>query len=202
MYISTLASHLQLNSSIRSLQSQLMDAQKEISTGRKADLVAALRDRAAEDVDLRNALNDVTEFKSTTDIVASRMDTMQAALGGVHDIAEQMRNTALTSRDAVSRRYLQEAASTALDRINSFLNAQVAGRNLFSGIQTDTAPMQAQTSVNAATAAAGGQPGHRQCRPDHRRGVGACRGQRPGRRRLDLQRHQQQPEPELLSHVL
>jgi flagellar hook-associated protein 3 FlgL len=151
MYISTLASHLQLNSSIRSLQSQLMDAQKEISTGRKADLVAALRDRAAEDVDLRNALNDVTEFKSTTDIVASRMDTMQAALGGVHDIAEQMRNTALTSRDAVSRRYLQEAASTALDRINSFLNAQVAGRNLFSGIQTDTAPMQAQTGVNAAT---------------------------------------------------
>jgi hypothetical protein len=47
MYISTLASHLQLNSSIRSLQTQMMDAQKELSTGRKADLVAALRDRAA-----------------------------------------------------------------------------------------------------------------------------------------------------------
>src|SRR6185295_18482639 len=73
MYISTLASHLQLNSSIRSLQSQMMDAQKELSTGRKADLVAALRDRAAEDVDLRNALNDVTEFKGTAEVVASRM---------------------------------------------------------------------------------------------------------------------------------
>jgi flagellar hook-associated protein 3 FlgL len=151
MYISTLASHLQLNSSIRSLQSQLMDAQKEISTGRKADLVAALRDRAAEDVDLRNALNDVIEFKGTTDIVASRMDTMQAALGGVRDIADQMRSTALTSRDAVSRRYLQGAAATALDRINSFLNAEVAGRNLFSGIQTNLAPMQAATAVNAAS---------------------------------------------------
>ncbi len=151
MYISTLASHLQLNSSIRSLQSQLMDAQKEISTGRKADLVAALRDRAAEDVDLRNALNDVTEFKGTTDIVASRMDTMQAALGGVRDIADQMRSTALTARDSVSRRYLQEAASTALDRINSFLNAEVAGRTLFSGIQTNLAPMQATTAVNATS---------------------------------------------------
>lgn len=151
MHISTLASHLQLNSSIRSLQSQLMDAQKEISTGRKADLVAALRDRAAEDVDLRNALNDVTEFKGTTDIVASRMDTMQAALGGVRDIAGQMRSTALTSRDSVSRRYLQEAASTALDRVNSFLNAEVAGRTLFSGNRTDLAPMQATTAVNAAT---------------------------------------------------
>ena len=151
MYISTLASHLQLNSGIRSLQTQMMEAQKELSTSRKADLVAALRDRAAEDVDLRNALNDVTEFKGTTEVVASRMDTMQAALGGVRDIADQMRNTALTSRDSVSRRYLQEAASTALDRINSFLNAQVAGRTLFSGIQTDLAPMQATTTVNGAT---------------------------------------------------
>jgi flagellar hook-associated protein 3 FlgL len=151
MYISTLASHLQLNGSIRSLQSQLMDAQKEMSTGRKADLVAALRDRAAEDVDLRNALNDITEFKSTTEVVSSRIDTMQASLGGVRDIAEQMRNTALTSRDAVSRRYLQEAASTAIDRVNSFLNSQIAGRTLFSGVQTDVAPMQAMTTVNGAT---------------------------------------------------
>ncbi len=151
MYISTLASHLQLNSSIRSLQSQLMDAQKEMSTGRKADLVAALRDRAAEDVDLRNALNDVIEFKGTADVVAARMDTMQAALGGVRDIADQMRSAALTARDSVSRRYLQEAASTALDRINSFLNAQVAGRTLFSGIQADLAPMQARTAVNGAS---------------------------------------------------
>src|SRR5215510_16276806 len=149
MYISTLASHLQLNSSIRSLQSQMMNAQKELSTGRKADLVAALRDRAAEDIDLRNALNDATEFKGTAELVASRMDTMQAALGGVRDIAEQMRSTALTSRDAVSRRYLQESASSALDRINSFLNSQVAGRTLFSGVQTDLAPMQAMSQVIA-----------------------------------------------------
>ena len=151
MYISTLASHLQLNSSIRSLQSQLMDAQKEISTGRKADLVAALRDRAAEDVDLRNALADANEYKGTTDIVASRMDSMQAALSGVHDIAEQMRNTALTSRDSVSRHYLQQAAATALDRINSFLNGEVGDRTLFSGNQTNVSPMQGANTVNGAT---------------------------------------------------
>lgn len=151
MNISTLASHLQLAGSIRTLQRQMSDAQKEMSTGRKADLVAALRDRAAEDVDLRNTLNDVTEFKGTTGLVASRMDTMQTALGGVRDIASEMRNTALTSRDAVSRRYLQGVASTAIDRVSSFLNAQVGGRTLFAGIQTDTLPMQDANSVNAGT---------------------------------------------------
>jgi flagellar hook-associated protein 3 FlgL len=151
MDISTLATHLQLNSSIRTLQRQLLDAQKELSTGRKADLVAALRDRAAEDIDLRNALNEITEFKGTAEVVASRMDTMQTALGGVRDIAGDMRNLALTSRDAVSRRYLQEAAATALDRIASFLNTQVAGRMLFSGIETDTSPMQTANAVNSGT---------------------------------------------------
>ena len=149
--VSTLAAHLQLNSSVRSLQRSLMEAQKELSTGRKADLVAALRDRAAEDVDLRNALNEVSEFKSTTRLVASRMDTMQTALSGMRDMAGQMRNTALTSRDAVSREYLQEAAATAIDRVNSFLNAQIAGRTLFAGIQTDTAPMQEANTVNGGT---------------------------------------------------
>ena len=149
--VSTLAAHLQLNSSVRSLQRSLMDAQKELSTGRKADLVAALRDRAAEDVDLRNALNDITEFKSTTELIASRMDTMQTALSGVRDMASQMRNTALTSRDDVSRRYLQQAASTAIDRINSFMNAQIAGRTLFSGIETASAPLQEANTVNGGT---------------------------------------------------
>jgi flagellar hook-associated protein 3 FlgL len=149
--VSTLAAHLQLNSSVRSLQRSLMDAQKELSSGVKADLVAALRDRAAEDVDLRNALNDSAEFKGTTELVASRMDMMQTALGGVREMASQMRNTALTSRDSVSRGYLQEAAATAIDRINSFLNAQMGGRTLFAGIRTDMAPMQPGTTVNTAT---------------------------------------------------
>lgn len=151
MNVSTLAMHLQLSGGVRMMQRSLMDAQQELSTGRKADLVAALRDRAAEDIDLRNALNDLAEFKSTAQVVASRMDTMQAALTGVRNIAGEMRNTALTSRDSVSRQYLQEAAATAIDRVNSFLNASAAGRTLFAGIQTDTAPMQSANSVNPGT---------------------------------------------------
>jgi flagellar hook-associated protein 3 FlgL len=151
MYISSLASHLQLSSSIRTLQRQMLDAQKEISTGLKADLVAALRDRAAEDIDLRNALNDITEFKGTAVVVASRMDTMQAALSGVRDIAAEMRNLGLTARDPVSRGYLQQSATTAIERVTSFLNAQLAGRTLFGGIETGTSPMQALAAVNGAT---------------------------------------------------
>jgi flagellar hook-associated protein 3 FlgL len=149
--VSTLAAHLQLNSSVRSLQRSLLVAQKELSSGVKADLVAALRDRAAEDVDLRNALGEIAEFKGTTELVASRMDTMQTALSGIREMASQMRNTVLTSRDAVSRGYLREAAATAIDRINSFLNAQIAGRTLFAGIETGTAPMQEANTINGAT---------------------------------------------------
>ena len=195
MYISTLASHLQLNSSIRSLQSQMMDAQKELSTGRKADLVAALRDRAAEDVDLRNALNDITEFKGTTEIVASRMDTMQAALGGVRDIADQMRNTALTSRDVG---VAPLPAGGGVDRPRSHqLVPERPGRRPHPVLRHSDRPGadagdDHRQRRDRIFAAAGGRPGHRQSRPDHRRGVGARRGQWPGRHQLDLRRHQQQ----------
>lgn len=151
MNISTLATYLQLNSSIRTLQRAMLDAQKEMSTGRKADLMAALRDRAAEAVNLRNTLNDTAEFKSSAQLVASRIDTMQTALDGVRDIVGAMRNTALTARDSVSRAYLQEAATAAIDRINSFLNGQVAGRTLFAGTETDTLPMQNAAAVNAGS---------------------------------------------------
>jgi flagellar hook-associated protein 3 FlgL len=151
MNVSTLAQHLQLNSSVRTLQHALMEAQRELSSGRKADLVAALRDRAAEAVDLRNALNDVMEFKGTAGLAASRMDTMQTALAGIRDMASDMRNTALTARDSVSRQYLEDAARTAIDRINSFLNAQIAGRTLFAGVETGTPPMQVAGAVNAGT---------------------------------------------------
>jgi flagellar hook-associated protein 3 FlgL len=149
--ISTLATYLQLNSSIRTLQRSMLEAQKEMSTGRKADLIAALRDRAAEAVNLRNTLNDTAEFKRSAEIVASRIDTMQTALAGVRDIIGQMRNTALTARDDVSRAYLQEAATAAIDRVNSFLNGQAVGRTLFAGIETDTSPMQDVDTVNAGS---------------------------------------------------
>jgi len=150
--ISTLASYLQLNGSIRSLQQSLLDGQKELSTGVKADLMAALGSQTTADVDLRNAYAETTEFKTTASVVGIRLDTMQTALGSIKDALDKARTQALTATSPVARQQLQQLAKTTIDQINSLLNAQIGGRYLFAGTQTETAPIQGQNDVNAATA--------------------------------------------------
>jgi len=151
MNISTLAMHLQMGSSIRTLQHSLLGAQKEVSTGRKADLMAALADGGTRDVDLRNALEEATEYKSTAGLVGSRLDTMQRVLTGIKDVVIDARNKALTASDQVSRKFLQDMAKTAIQQVNSLLNTNVGGRALFSGIATDARPLQLNDVANTAT---------------------------------------------------
>src|SRR5262245_47267555 len=97
MNISTLATFFQLNDSIRSLQQSLLDGQKELSTGRKADLMADLGNQAAGDVDLRNTYAETTEFKTTAGVVSTRLDVMQTALTGIKDSLDKARTQALTA---------------------------------------------------------------------------------------------------------
>jgi flagellar hook-associated protein 3 FlgL len=149
--ISTLGSYLQLNGSIRNLQRSLLDGQKELSTGVKADLMAALGSQTTSDVDLRNAYAETTEFKTTAGVVSIRLDTMQTALTSIKDSLDKARIQALTATSPVARQQLQQLAKSTIDQINSLLNTQIDGRYLFAGTQTDTAPVQGQNAVNAAT---------------------------------------------------
>jgi flagellar hook-associated protein 3 FlgL len=151
MNIATLTVHLQLNNSIKTLQRQILDTQKEMSSGGKADLMAALRDGAAQAVDLRNTLNEATEFKTQSTLVGSRLDTMQSVITGIKDIVEKARTEALTATSPVGRQYISEMAKTAIQQINSLLNTGVGGRFLFSGTATDTSPLQGSDAVNPAT---------------------------------------------------
>ncbi|MFM9845326.1 MAG: flagellin [Dongiaceae bacterium] len=151
MNISTLATHMQLNSSINRVQRSLFEAQKEISSGRKADLMAMVKDGAREPVDLRTMLTETEEYQSTATLTASRLETMQRVMGSVNDVVTNARTQALTGRDAVSRRYLEGMASGAIAQITSMLNTQLGGRALFAGIRLDTKPLQEANSVNAAS---------------------------------------------------
>jgi len=151
MNISTLATFFQLNDSIRSLQQSLLDGQKELSTGRKADLMAALGNQAASDVDLRNAYAEATTFKTTAGVVSTRLDAMQTALTSVKDAIDKARTQTLTATSPLARQQLQQLAKTTIDQIGSLLDTQFDGRYLFSGMQTDMPPLQEQNTVNATT---------------------------------------------------
>ena len=151
MNISTLAVHMQLNSSINRIQRSLFDAQKEMSSGRKADVMAMVADGAREPINLRTMLAETEEYQSTATLTASRLDSMQRVMSGVNDVVTNARTQALTGRDAVSRRYLEDMANGAIAQVTSLLNTQLAGRSLFAGIRLDTKPLQEANTVNAAS---------------------------------------------------
>jgi flagellar hook-associated protein 3 FlgL len=151
MNISTLAVHMQLNSSINRIQRSLFDAQKEMSSGRKADVMAMVEGGAREPVDLRTMLTETEEYQSTATLTASRLETMQRVMGSVNEVVTNARTQALTGRDAVSRRYLEDMAGGAIAQVTSLLNTQLAGRSLFAGIRLDTKPLQEANTVNAAS---------------------------------------------------
>jgi flagellar hook-associated protein 3 FlgL len=151
MNISTLAVHLQLNSSINRVQRALYDTQKELSSGRKADLMAMVAHGALEPISLRNMLAETEEFQSTATLAASRMDTMQRVMASMNSVVSNARAQALTGRDAVSRRYLQDMAAGAIEQLTSLLNTQLGGRSLFAGIELDAKPIQDAETVNGAT---------------------------------------------------
>src|SRR5262245_9483509 len=148
MNISTLAINMQLSNSINRVQRSLYDAQREMSSGRKADLMAMVDNGAHEPVDLRTVLTEVENFQSTASLTAARLDSMQSVLAGANDVVTQARTAALTGRDAVSRRLLQDMAAGSIAQLGSLLNTQLGGRALFAGIRFDTRPMQEANTVN------------------------------------------------------
>lgn len=151
MNISTLAVHMQLNSSINRVQRALFDAQREMSSGRKADLMAMVNDGAREPIDLRNMLAEVEEFQSTAGLTAARLDSMQEIMSGVNKLVTNARTQALTGRDAVSRRLLDDMATGTINQMTSLLNTQLGGRSLFAGIRLDARPLQIADTVNASS---------------------------------------------------
>lgn len=155
--ISTSAIFRQLGGNIQSLQRSMLEAQKEVSTGVKSDIIAAFADGGERIVDLRNLRLGIEEMKGGAELVASRLETVQQALAGIRQVTERFRDQVLVASDPISRRYLQDAAQLAIEQVTALLNTQIGGRYLFSGIAVETRPIQGAATVNPATGVSPGQ---------------------------------------------
>ncbi len=71
--------------SIARIQASLVDAQKELSTGRHADLGVTLGASTGITVSMRQDLNQIQSIKDTNSLVLTRMQASQSALQTVSD---------------------------------------------------------------------------------------------------------------------
>ena len=128
--------------SIARLQSQLIDAQKELSSGRHADVGVTLGATTGVTVSMRQDLDQIQSIQSSNNLVLNRIDSSQTALKTVADSTSTFLSALIAGQSAsTSPDTLTQAAQAGLQTLQDQLNTSVDGQFLFSGINSDVKPM-------------------------------------------------------------
>lgn len=123
-------------------QGELVKAQKEVATGKYADIGLALGARSSQAVSFARDLERLNGIVDSNALVSSRLSSTQEALKQLSAAAQDFLSTltASASGDAAGAVTL-ESARGMLESLTSILNTSVNGEHLFAGINTDVKPI-------------------------------------------------------------
>ena len=169
-FTSTRSLHETNRVTILKLQNQLVTAQKEVATGRLADVGVTLGGRTSETVSLRQQFARYTTLMTTNSFVTTRLDITQTTLESFSAAAAAYGSTLIASRDTdLGPTVAQGEAKANFISLLDGLNSTLGGEYLFGGINTtqqpitnyyDTpTPANRQAVIDAFTTAFGVPPG-------------------------------------------
>lgn len=151
--VSTLGTFLIQTTSINQSRQQLDTLQRQIATGKKANIFASLGDQVQEVQRLRSDVKILDSYSKSIDRASVRTSVMNTAMTEMNDFAVELRN-ALTDIPKNSSdpdfEYVQELARSNLPYMNQLLNTEVNGRYVFSGSETSVKPVQDLPRLNAS----------------------------------------------------
>ncbi len=114
--------------SIAKLQSQLVDAQKEIATGRHADVGVALGATTGVAVSMRQDMDQIQAIKSSNNLVLNRLTASQSALGTLSTSASSFLASLISAQTAAtSQDTLIQSAKAGMQTLQDQLNASLDG---------------------------------------------------------------------------
>ncbi|MFA7306087.1 MAG: flagellar hook-associated family protein [Hyphomicrobium sp.] len=159
-FISTAALSSETKASIARIQQRLVDAQKELATGRHADVGLTLGAQTGVAVSLRQDMAQIKSIKDTNSLVLTRMQASQAALNTLATTSQTFLNalTPAQSTGTMPDTILQQA-NAAMQSLQDQLNSSMNGQYLFAGINSDVKPLDnffanpPATSTQAVSAA-------------------------------------------------
>jgi flagellar hook-associated protein 3 FlgL len=129
--------------SIARVQAQLLDAQKELASGRHADVGVTLGATTGIAVSMRQDLDQIQSIKDSNGIVLTRMQASQAALDALTTNAKSFLSTLIGGQStAVPAETTFQQAQAGLQTLQDQLNASLDGQYLFSGINSDVKPVE------------------------------------------------------------
>ena len=124
------------------LQAELATAQKELATGRLADVGLGLGGQTGQVISLRQEYSRLEAITHTNSIVAARLEATQASVDLIAAGAEAFLAALIDgSRTEVAAKGLPAIAKSAMEALVAALNSTHAGDYLFAGINTDVRPV-------------------------------------------------------------
>jgi flagellar hook-associated protein 3 FlgL len=124
---------------VADIQQRLDRAGQEMSTGRKADVYAALGPRAGELLTVRSSAASNENFLVGNRLIANKLDLTAASLSGVRDTLQDFLNIAIANRASPGTdggRRSRNPPRAAYGQVVAQLNAVYQGAHLFSGTES------------------------------------------------------------------
>ncbi|WP_274425779.1 flagellar hook-associated family protein [Chelativorans sp. YIM 93263] len=141
-FVATSALSQSMRYQMMRMQAELVQGQKEMTTGRVADPGEALGARAGTTFSMTREVERLKGLIDSNQLAGNRLSTTQNALQQLSDIGQDLLSavTAATS-NADGSEVVQTSARTALESMTSVLNSNLNGEYLFAGINTDVKPL-------------------------------------------------------------
>lgn len=140
-----------MRSTINQVQNELVDAQKEVSTGRYNNLGEVLGGTTSRALNLHRDVSMMNNILSTNSVVTQRLSSTQNALSTIADAAQTGLNTLVAlagSDDATQLTTAGQTMKDVLDQFTDAANTSVNGEYVLSGVNTDVKPMGDYSSDN------------------------------------------------------
>lgn len=144
-----------LRQSILTAQSNLAQAQQEVSTGTYADVGLTLGEDASQDISLRGQDSLLQAYTTTNNLTATSLSTTQSVLSNFQTTAQNLLNSLVGATDqSGSSASLQQQAQSALQALVAGLNSNEGGNYIFAGTNTAVAPITDYYASGSANQAA------------------------------------------------
>jgi flagellar hook-associated protein 3 FlgL len=144
-----------LSQSILQSQTNLANAEIEVSTGHYANIDTTLGGEASQVVNLQEQNDYLTTLTGTNNIATARLSTTQSALTSLLSSAQTFLSDLVGAPNTTnSASALQSTAQSALSSLISNLNTSYNGTYLFAGINTSATPMTDYYGPSSANQAA------------------------------------------------
>ena len=155
----TAVSSLAIASAMRYSQSRmqvdLVKTQKEMDSGRVADVGLALGTRTTQSVTFARDLDRLNAIVDSNALVASRLSSTQDALGQLTDTAQNLLAAMTTAVSGdMSDTIARDSGKAALQSMTGILNTSLNGEYLFAGTNTDVKPVNDFTAAGSPAKAA------------------------------------------------